>query len=102
MCGHFTLAIPSTKFFFLGLLLIIIGTGLLKPNVSAIVGGLYSLGDPRRDSGFSIFYMGINLGAMLGPLVCGTLGQHPNYGWHYGFGAAGVGMLFGLIQFWKT
>tara|TARA_B100000953_G_scaffold92270_2_gene75235 strand:+ start:1152 stop:2660 length:1509 start_codon:yes stop_codon:yes gene_type:complete len=102
MCGHFTLAIPSTKFFFLGLLLIIIGTGLLKPNVSAIVGGLYSPGDPRRDSGFSIFYMGINLGAMLGPLVCGSLGQHPNYGWHYGFGAAGVGMLFGLIQFWKT
>ena len=95
-------AIPSTKFFFLGLLLIIIGTGLLKPNVSAIVGGLYSPGDPRRDSGFSIFYMGINLGAMLGPLVCGSLGQHPDYGWHYGFGAAGVGMLFGLIQFWKT
>jgi len=102
MCGHFVLAIPSVHAFFLGLLLVILGTGLLKPNVSAIVGELYSQSDARRDGGFTIFYMGINVGAFLGPLVCGTLGQNPNFGWHYGFAAAGVGMLFGVIQFWLT
>jgi len=102
MLGHFVLAIPSTNAFFIGLLLVVLGTGLLKPNVSAIVGELYPQGDPRRDGGFSIFYMGINVGAMLGPLICGSLAQSPNYGWHYGFAAAGVGMLFGVIQFWKT
>ena len=102
MSGHFVLAIPSVSAFFIGLLLVILGTGLLKPNVSAIVGQLYPDGDPRRDGGFTIFYMGINIGAMLGPLVCGYLGQNPNYGWHYGFAAAGVGMLIGLIQFWRT
>jgi len=102
MCGHFVLAIPSTNAFFIGLLLVVLGTGLLKPNVSAIVGELYAPGDPRRDGGFSIFYMGINLGAMLGPLVCGSLAQSDSYGWHYGFAAAGVGMLFGLIQFRMT
>ena len=102
MCGQFVLAMPGTNSFFLGLLLVILGTGLLKPNVSTIVGSLYSIDDDRRDSGFTIFYMGINLGGMLGPLVCGGLGQNPNYGWHWGFGAAGVGMLFGVIQFWMT
>jgi POT family proton-dependent oligopeptide transporter len=102
MCGHFVLAIPGTQAFFIGLLLVIAGTGLLKPNVSAIVGELYPQGDPRRDGGFSIFYMGINLGALLGPLVCGTLGQSPNYGWHWGFAAAGVGMAIGVTQYWFT
>ena len=102
MSGHFVLAIPSTQAFFIGLLLVIAGTGLLKPNVSAIVGELYPAGDPRRDGGFSIFYMGINVGAFFGPLICGTQGQSDNYGWHWGFAAAGVGMLFGLIQFWLT
>lgn len=102
MMGHFVLAIPSVNAFFIGLLLVVLGTGLLKPNVSAIVGELYPQGDPRRDGGFSIFYMGINVGGVLGPVVCGSLAQSPNFGWHYGFAAAGVGMLFGVIQFWKT
>ncbi len=102
MSGHFVLAIPSTNAFFIGLLLVVAGTGLLKPNVSAIVGELYPQGDPRRDAGFSIFYMGINTGAFLGPLICGGLGQAENFGWHWGFATAGVGMLFGLIQFWMT
>jgi POT family proton-dependent oligopeptide transporter len=102
MSGHFVLAIPSTNAFFIGLLLVVAGTGLLKPNVSAIVGELYPKGDPRRDAGFSIFYMGINTGAFLGPLICGGLGQAENFGWHWGFATAGVGMLFGLIQFWMT
>jgi len=87
--------------FFLGLLLIVLGTGLLKPNISAIVGDLYPEDSPRRDSGFSIFYMGINIGAFAGQLVTGFLGEI--YGWHYGFGAAGVGMLAGLLVFaWKA
>jgi POT family proton-dependent oligopeptide transporter len=102
MSGHFVLAIPSVHAFFLGLILVVAGTGLLKPNVSAIVGELYPPHDPRRDAGFSIFYMGINVGGFLGPLVCGTLGQSPNFGWHWGFAAAGVGMFFGLLQFWLT
>jgi len=102
MSGHFVLAIPTTEAFFIGLLLVIAGTGLLKPNVSAIVGELYPQGDPRRDAGFSIFYMGINAGAFLGPLISGTLGQSESFGWHWGFASAGVGMLFGLIQFWMT
>jgi POT family proton-dependent oligopeptide transporter len=102
MSGHFVLAIPTTQAFFIGLLLVIAGTGLLKPNVSAVVGELYPQGDPRRDGGFSIFYMGINLGALLGPLICGSLGQSSNFGWHWGFAAAGVGMLIGVTQFWFT
>jgi len=102
MSGHFVLAVPSVYAFFSGLLLVVLGTGLLKPNVSAMVGELYAPGDPRRDGGFTIFYMGINVGAFLGPLVCGTLGQSPNFGWHYGFAAAGVGMLFGVVQFRMT
>jgi POT family proton-dependent oligopeptide transporter len=97
--GHFTLAIPSVAAFFLGLLLIILGTGLLKPNISAVVGELYAQDDPRRDAGFTLFYMGINLGAALGPLVCSTLGESERFGWHYGFAAAGVGMACGLAYF---
>ena len=99
MSGHFILAIPSNSIFFLGLIVIVLGTGLLKPNITAIVGGLYELDDPRRDSGFTLFYMGINLGAALGPLVCGWLAFQ---NWHWGFAAAGVGMLFGLVQFRLT
>ena len=95
--GHFALALPGTLPFFLGLILVVLGTGLLKPNVSALVGDLYPEGGARRDAGFTLFYMGINLGAALGPLVCSTLGEKMN--WHYGFAAAGVGMVFGLIQF---
>jgi POT family proton-dependent oligopeptide transporter len=83
--------------FFLGLILIVFGTGLLKPNISAMVGDLYPEGGARRDAGFSIFYMGINLGAFLGQLITGILGEA--VGWHWGFGAAGVGMFFGLICF---
>jgi proton-dependent oligopeptide transporter, POT family len=81
--------------FYLGLGLVILGTGFFKPNVSTMVGQIYRDGDPRRDAGFTIFYMGINLGAFLAPLVCGWLGER--VGWHYGFGAAGVGMVLGLI-----
>jgi POT family proton-dependent oligopeptide transporter len=97
MCGHFTLAIPTLWAFFAGLALIVIGTGLLKPTISGIVGELYPEGGARRDAGFTIYYMGINLGAFLGPLVCAFLGE--NYDWHLGFAAAGVGMFFGLVQF---
>jgi POT family proton-dependent oligopeptide transporter len=96
-CGHFSMAIPGLPFFFFGLLLIIIGTGLLKPNVSTMVGTLYRRDDPRRDAGFSLFYMGINTGAFFAPLVTGWLGQKIN--WHIGFAAAGVGMVFGIIQY---
>jgi len=96
-CGHFTMAVPGIPFFYLGLFLIVCGTGLLKPNVSTIVGTLYRRDDPRRDAGFSLFYMGINTGAFFAPLVTGWLGQRIN--WHIGFAAAGVGMVFGLIQY---
>src|SRR5207237_5245041 len=96
-CGHFSMAVPGLPFFFTGLVLIVFGTGLLKPNVSTIVGTLYSKEDTRRDSGFSIFYMGINLGAFIAPLITGYLGQRIN--WHIGFGAAGVGMTLGLVQY---
>ena len=95
--GHFSMAIPGNVTFFAGLVLIVIGTGLLKPNVSAIVGDLYPEGGARRDAGFSIFYMGINIGAFAGPLVCGYLGEQID--WHLGFSAAGVGMVLGLIQY---
>ena len=95
--GHFSMALPTVPTFYLGLCLIACGTGLLKPNVSAIVGDLYPEGGARRDSGFSVFYAGINTGAFIGPLVCGFLGEHVN--WHIGFGAAGVGMVLGLIQY---
>ncbi|MGH7476412.1 MAG: peptide MFS transporter [Longimicrobiales bacterium] len=111
--GHFTLAgpligLPDTITFYLGLLFIVIGTGLLKPNVSTMVGEFYPRPESqaaaaaaewgaRRDAAFSIFYMGINLGAVLGPFVCGTLGERVN--WHWGFSAAGFGMVLGLIQY---
>jgi POT family proton-dependent oligopeptide transporter len=85
--------------FYGGLVLVVVGTGFFKPNVSTMVGQLYGPGDIRRDSGFTIFYMGINLGAFLAPLICGALGESPRFGWHYGFGAAGVGMVLGLITF---
>jgi POT family proton-dependent oligopeptide transporter len=111
-CGHFTMVFPSTNALYAGMGLIAIGTGLLKPNISAMVGGLYRENDPRRDSGFSLFYMGINLGAVLAPLVCSYLAQSESFraflawagfapatGWHWGFGAAGVGMLLGLVLF---
>ena len=110
--GHFCLAIPQLAFFYSGLALIVLGTGLLKPNVSTLVGGLYGPDDSRRDGGFSIFYMGINLGAMIAPIVCGYLAQDtsflamlaargidPHLGWHFGFAAAGLGMSAGVIQF---
>ena len=95
--GHFTMAIRGEVTFFLGLAFIICGTGLLKPNVSTMVGELYPEGAARRDAGFSIFYMGINLGGFLGPLVTGFLGEQRH--WHWGFGAAGVGMVLGLVQY---
>ncbi len=93
--GHFLLALQTVPLFYLGLACVIIGTGFFKPNVSTQVGQLYRAGDPRRDAGFTIFYMGINLGATIAPIVCGYLGER--IGWHFGFGAAGVGMLLGLV-----
>jgi proton-dependent oligopeptide transporter, POT family len=95
--GHFTLAFKALPFFYSGLGLIVIGTGLLKPNVSTLVGSLYEPGDKRRDAGFSIFYMGINLGAFIGPLIAGYLAQRVD--WHIGFACAGVGMALGVIQY---
>ncbi len=95
--GHYSLALPGIDTFYLGLVLIVIGTGLLKPNVSTMVGQLYQANDPRRDAGFSIFYMGINIGSFVAPLLCSYLGENVN--WHYGFGLAGVGMTFGVIQY---
>ena len=96
-CGHFSLAIPATTTFYLGLILIVLGTGLLKPNVSTMVADLYPEGGARRDSGFSIFYMGINLGALLGVTLCGWIGEGQSF--HWGFSLAGIGMVLGLIQY---
>jgi len=95
--GHFTLAFHALSFFYAGLTLIVVGTGLLKPNVSTLVGSLYEQGDERRDAGFSIFYMGINLGAFLGPIIAGKLAESVD--WHLGFACAGVGMTLGLVQY---
>ena len=95
--GEFCLAVPGTAMFYLGLVLLMAGTGLLKPNVSTIVGQLYKANDVRRDSGFSIFYMGINVGALISPLICGYVGERIS--WRLGFAVAGVGMLAGLIQY---
>ena len=99
--GHLSIALSAVfhqATFFVGLILIVAGTGLLKPNISAIVGDLYTQGESaRRDAGFSIFYMGINIGALIAPLITGYLGER--VGWHYGFGAAGVGMVIGLITY---
>ncbi|MBI5770702.1 MAG: peptide MFS transporter [Verrucomicrobia bacterium] len=110
--GHFTMALNSTATFYAGLVLVALGTGLLKPNISTMVGSLYSASDERRDAGFSIFYMGINIGAFLAPLVTGYLAQsagwksqlaawglNPLHSWHWGFAAAGVGMTLGLVVY---
>ncbi|MBP9091867.1 peptide MFS transporter [bacterium] len=115
--GHFTMVLPALSAFYGGMLLIVLGTGLLKPNISTMVGRLYHQNDPRRDAGFSIFYMGINMGATLAPIVCGYLAQSghfkevlaklglsPESSWHFGFAAAGVGMCIGLVHLvmqWK-
>ncbi|MFS4455050.1 peptide MFS transporter [Maribacter sp. 2304DJ31-5] len=97
--GHFVLAIENNIAFFLALSLIIVGNGFFKPNISTFVGTLYDEGDARKDSGFTIFYMGINIGGWVAPLLCGWLAA--KYGWHYGFGLAGIGMLTGLLFFWS-
>lgn len=115
MLGHVLLAMHGLQFFYAGLCCVVIGTGLLKPNISVIVGALYDQEDKRRDAGFSIFYMGINIGAFSAPLVCGWLAQSgkfksilaglgfaPENSWHWGFGAAAVGMFFGLLQYVLT
>jgi POT family proton-dependent oligopeptide transporter len=113
MAGHISLAVPAGPTFYIGLALVALGTGLLKPNISSIVGQLYGPEDKRRDSGFTIFYMGINIGAFLAPLVCGTFlaesetfrgwlrsaGIAPESAWHFAFAAAAVGMFFGLVQY---
>lgn len=96
-CGHYVMAVPTASLTWVGLGLIIVGTGLLKPNVSTLVGKLYSTEDERRDAGFAIYYMGINIGAFLGPLVTGWLGQ--KIGYHWGFSAAALGMTFGVVQY---
>ena len=111
-CGHFSMVFHNIAFFYLGMVLIAVGTGLLKPNISAMLGNLYSKDDPRRDSGFSIFYMGINIGAFIAPLACGYLAQGESFkafvagmgfdvstSWHWAFGAAGIGMCLGLVVF---
>jgi proton-dependent oligopeptide transporter, POT family len=95
--GEFCLMAPSTSVFYLGLVLLMAGTGFLKGNVSTIVGQLYTREDPRRDSGFSIFYMGINIGALISPIFCGYIGEH--FSWRLGFGLCGLGMLAGLVQY---
>src|SRR5262245_46474656 len=115
MIGHILLAMHGTSTFYAGLACVAIGTGLLKPNISVIVGQLYDEKDARRDAGFSIFYMGINVGAFLAPLVCSWLAQSPAFqhllerwgldprdSWHWGFGAAAVGMFLGLVQYVST
>jgi len=111
-CGHYSMAIDSLPTFYAALILIALGTGLLKPNISTMVGQLYEPNDKRRDAGFSIFYMGINLGAFISPFVTGFLAQsvmfkgvitklglNPAHAWHWGFAAAGVGMTLGVIQY---
>lgn len=98
--GSFVMAIPVKESFFIGMGILIVGNGYFKPNISTIVGSLYKHGDTRRDGGFSLFYMGINVGSMLGGLLCGWVGQQ--YNWHAGFGLAGVFMIIGLIVFLKN
>ncbi len=97
VAGHSILAVEATWAFMLGLILIVLGVGGLKPNISTMVGGLYAQGDPRRDSGFTIFYIGINIGAFLASLTVGFVGE--TIGWHYGFGMAGIGMGIGLLVY---
>lgn len=93
--GHFSMALPGALD--IALCLLIVGNGFFKPNISTLVGALYHRDDPRRDGGFTIFYMGINLGALMSPLICGMLGE--KFGWHYGFAAAGIGMVLGVLIF---
>jgi POT family proton-dependent oligopeptide transporter len=95
--GHYSLALNILPFFFAGLVLIVAGTGLLKPNISSMVGQLYAPDDQRRDAGFSIFYMGINTGALIAPIICSYLGE--KIAWHWGFGAAAIGMTCGIVQY---
>ena len=95
--GHFCLAVQMMPTFYLGLILIVLGTGLLKPNISTMVGDLYPEGGARRDAGFSVYYMGINIGAFFGPIFCSFFGE--GYNWHWGFSLAGIGMVAGLIQY---
>ena len=115
MIGHIMLAIHGLAFFYAGLAFVVVGTGFLKPNISVIVGQLYGKTDARREAGFSIFYMGINMGAFIAPLICGWLAQSPQFrgilegwgmdpvnSWHWGFGAAAVGMFCGLVQYLLT
>jgi POT family proton-dependent oligopeptide transporter len=97
--GHFVLAIENDVAFFIALAFIVVGNGFFKPNISTFVGALYKDGDVRKDSGFTIFYMGINIGGFVAPLLCGWLAL--KYGYHYGFGLAGIGMMAGLIFFWS-
>jgi len=97
MCGHLLLAIPHNSTFFIGLIFVVTGTGLLKPNIGALVGQLYPTGDERRDSGYTLYYMGINIGSIIGYLVCGWL--QLNVGYHWAFGAAAIGMGAGLTRF---
>lgn len=113
--GHYALAVPAIESFYLGLILIALGTGLFKPNISALVGALYAPGDTRRDAGFSIFYMGINIGGFIAPLITGFLAQSvwfkdvldangfdPAKSWHWGFAAAGVGMTIAMLIFARS
>ena len=97
--GHLVLAVEHPVFFYAALALLIVGNGMFKPNISSFVGTLYEKGDIRRDQGFYMFYIGINIGAAVAPILCGWLGA--TYGWHYGFGAAAIGMFSGLIVFWR-
>src|SRR3954471_19040840 len=100
MLGNGSLAAGDTRLFFIGLLVIVLGVGLLKPNISALVAQLYPEGGSRRDAGFSIFYMGINTGSFLGSMLVPIVAAH--FGWHAGFALPAIGMLFGLIQFLAT
>lgn len=100
MIGHIILALPIDGSFFVGLITVVIGTGLLKPNIAALVGQLYSENDERRDAGYALYYMGINLGSFFGYIICGWM--QVNVGWHYAFGAAAVGMGIGLVQYKLT
>ena len=97
LIGHSVLAIEHLTAFYAGLVFIVLGVGMLKPNISTMVGGLYKPGDVRRDKGFTIFYIGINVGAFLSSLIVGYVGE--TYGWHYGFGLAGIGMALGVAQY---
>src|SRR5262249_25094012 len=97
MIGHFLMAVDRLPVFYAAIVFLILGVGGIKGNISTVVGKLYGPGDPRPDRGFTIYYMGINIGGLLAPLICGALGEL--VGWHWGFAAAGVGMAIGLVIF---